>query len=411
MKWLLGIFICIFSCSVALAQSYSLDRYLESAKNNSPLLKDLRNQVASNSVDSLRLLAGYRPQVNLNSAGLYAPIINGYGYAEPITNLHTLNGLLGVNQAIVSKKNLNAQVQALTLESLSLNNAEKISEQDLKKAITTQYITTYGDQLTLKFNQEVITLLKQEEDVLKKLTRSNVYRQSDYLTFLVTLQQQQLALSQSRALFKNDYATLNYLAGLSDTSAMPLDSPGIQKLIPHEPDGSIYFKQYHLDSLKLVNNKQIIDFSYKPKINAMADAGYESDFMGQAWKNFGFSVGFGLSIPIYDGGQRKMQYKKLSLQEETRANYKAFYNNQYHQQIAQLQQQINENETLIGQINEQSKYTRSLIKVDSELLGTGDAKIADLLLAINNYLTVRNLLNQTIVSRLQLINQLNYWNK
>jgi outer membrane protein TolC len=411
MKWLLGIFLCFFYCSVSLAQSYSLDHYLEVARTNSPLLKDLRNQVASNSVDSLRLLAGYKPQVNLNSAGLYAPIIGGYGYSEPITNLHTINGLMGVNQAIVSKKNINAQVQAITLQSLSLSNSEKISEQDLKKAITAQYITTYGDQLTYQFNQEVITLLQQEEGVLKKLTRSNVYRQSDYLTFLVTLQQQQLALSQSRALFKNDYATLNYLSGIADTSAMQLDSPAIQKLAPHDPDGSIYFRQYHLDSLKLVNSKQIIDFGYKPKINALADAGYESDFMGQAWKNIGFSVGFGLTVPIYDGGQRKMQYKKLSLQEETRANYRAFFNTQYHQQIAQLQQQINENETLIKQINEQRRYTRSLIQVDSQLLQTGDAKIADLLLAINNYLTVRNLLNQTIVSRLQLINQLNYWNK
>lgn len=411
MKWLLGIFLCIATCSVSYAQSYSLDHYLDVARSNSPLLKDLRNQVASNSVDSMRLLAGYKPQVNLNSTGLYAPVIGGYGYSEAITNLHTVNGLMGVNQSIVSQKNINAQVQAITLQSASLNNSARISEQDLKKAITAQYITTYGDQLTLKFNQEVITLLKQEEDVLKKLTRSNVYRQSDYLTFLVTLQQQQLALSQSRALYKNDYATLNYLSGIADTSAMPLDTPSIQKLSPHTPDGSIYFRQYHLDSLKIVNSKQLIDFSYKPKLNALADAGYESDFMGQAWKNFGFSVGFGLVLPIYDGGQRKMQYKKLSLQEETRQNYKAFFDMQYHQQIAQLQQQISENETLISQINDQSKYTRSLIKVDSELLQTGDVKIADLLLAINNYLTVRNLLNQTVIGRLQLINQLNYWNK
>ena len=411
MKWLFGIFLCVFTYSASVAQSYSLDHYLQVAKTNSPLLKDLQNQVASSSVDSLRLLAGYKPQVNLNSAGLYAPNINGYGYSEAITNLHTVNGLMGVNQSIVSRKNLDAQVQAIVLQSLSLSNSERISEQDLKKAITTQYITTYGDQLALKFNREVITLLKQEEDVLKKLTRSNVYRQSDYLTFLVTLQQQQLQLSQARAQFKNDYATLNYLAGIADTSAMELDTPAIQKLIPHDPDGSIYFRQYHLDSLKLINSRQLIDYAYKPKINALADAGYESDFMGQAWKNFGFSVGFGLSIPVYDGGQRKMQYKKLSLQEETRENYKAFFDTQYHQQIAQLKQQIAENETLLDQVNEQTKYTNSLIKVDTQLLQTGDVRIADLLLAINNYLTVKNLFNQTVISRLQLINQLNYWNK
>ncbi|PIH02799.1 hypothetical protein CS542_03385 [Pedobacter sp. IW39] len=40
------------------------------------------------------------------------------------------------------------------------------------------------------FNQEVYQLLHEEEIVLKKLTRANVYKQVDYLTFLVTFQQQ-----------------------------------------------------------------------------------------------------------------------------------------------------------------------------------------------------------------------------
>ena len=117
---------------------------------------------------------------------------------------------MGVNQSIISKNNLNTQLQAITLLSQSLTNSSKISEQDLKKAITAQYITAYGDLEQLRFNRQVIDLLTKEEGILKKLTRGNTYRQSDYLTFLVTLKQQELQLSQSRALYKNDYATLSY---------------------------------------------------------------------------------------------------------------------------------------------------------------------------------------------------------
>src|ERR1700744_6714088 len=106
MKWLLGVIIGTFTCTVSLAQTNTLDHYLELAKNNSPLLKDLRNQVASNQLDSLRLKAGFKPQVNATSGGLYAPSINGFGYSTAITNEHTLNGLVAVNQAIVSKKNI-----------------------------------------------------------------------------------------------------------------------------------------------------------------------------------------------------------------------------------------------------------------------------------------------------------------
>jgi outer membrane protein TolC len=411
MKFLPGIVLCVFSCSVSLAQTYSLNHYLDIAKNNSPLLKDLRNQIAGNQVDSLRLLAGYKTQVNLNSAGLVAPYIDGYGYAGAITNEHTINGLMSASQAIIGKKNVNAQLQAITLLSQSIGNATKISEQDLKKAITTQYITAYGDLQQLKFNREVVDLLSKEEELLKTLTRSNVYHQSDYLTFLVTLKQQQLTLSQSRLLYQNDYTTLNYLAGIADTSMIELQEPDIQKPLLPDPASSIFFRQYTLDSLKLVNGRQLVDFGYKPKINIVADGGYNSDFMGQAYKNFGVSAGFNFTMPIYDGGQRKMQYRKLSLQEETRENYKAFFNVQYRQQIAQLNQQISENESLLMQIDDQIKYSESLIKVDTQLLQTGDVRIADLILAVNNYLTVKNLRTTTTINKLQLINQLNYWNR
>jgi outer membrane protein TolC len=411
MKLFFSLILFTFIYTATRAQTYTLDHYIELAQNNSPLLKDLRNQVATNQLDSLRIRAGYKPQVNATSVGLYAPVVGGYGYAAAITNEHTLNALMGVNQSLDSKKNIAAQVNAITLLSQSVGNTAKISEQDLKKAVTSQYITAYGSLQQLKFNQEIVGLLTQEEDLLKKLTRTNVYHQSDYLTFLVTLKQQQLALQQSRMQYKNDYATLNYLTGITDTSYVDLQEPGIQKTIKADISNSIFFNQYKLDSLKLVNSRTLVDFSYKPKINLLADGGYNSDFASQPYKNWGLSVGFSFTLPIYDGGQRKIQYQKLSLEEDTRRTYKAFFDVQYHQQIAQLNQQIAGNESLLKQIDEQMKFSESLIKVDTKLMQTGDLRIADLILAINNYLSIKNLKTQTNITNLQLINQLNYWNR
>lgn len=411
MKLFFSLILFTFIYTATRAQTYTLDHYIELAQNNSPLLKDLKNQVATNQLDSLRIRAGYKPQVNATSVGLYAPVVGGYGYAAAITNEHTLNALMGVNQSLDSKKNIAAQVNAITLLSQSVGNTAKISEQDLKKAVTSQYITAYGSLQQLKFNQEIVGLLNQEEDLLKKLTRNNVYHQSDYLTFLVTLKQQQLALQQSRMQYKNDYATLNYLTGIADTSYVDLQEPGIQKTIKADISNSIFFNQYKLDSLKLVNSRTLVDFSYKPKINLLADGGYNSDFASQPYKNWGLSVGFSFTLPIYDGGQRKIQYQKLSLEEDTRRTYKAFFDVQYHQQIAQLNQQIAGNESLLKQIDEQMKFSESLIKVDTKLMQTGDLRIADLILAINNYLSIKNLKTQTNITNLQLINQLNYWNR
>ncbi len=406
-----SIALCLFTCSVAFAQTNTLDHYLDIAKNNSPLLKDLRNQVASTKLDSLRLRAGFKPQVNANSAGLYAPVAGGFGYSEAITNEHTLNALVGVSQAILSKNNIGAQLADINLQGQTAGNSAKISTQDLIKSITSQYITAYGDLLQYKFAQEVVDLLSKEEQLLKKLTRGNVYRQTDYLAFLVTLKQQQLQLLQAKIQYRTDYSTLNYLSGVADTTVNELAEPKIDQSALADPGSSILFMQYKIDSLKLQNQRKLVDLTYKPKISLNADGGYNSDFMGQAYKNFGVSGGFSFTMPIYDGGQKKLQYQKLSLEEETRQGYEAFFKVQYRQQIAQLKQQIADSKSLISQIDEQLKYTENLIKVDSDLLETGDVKIADLILAINNYLTVKNLRTTTNISQLQLINQLNYFNK
>ncbi len=411
MKWLFSVFLCAFTYSVSLAQTYTLDHYLEVAQSNSPLLKDLKNQIASSKLDSMRLRAGLKPQVTGTGAGLYSPVINGYGYSGAITNVHTLNALVGVNQQLIGRNYLNSQLAAITLQQDSLLNASQLSERDLKKTVIGQYITAYGSFQQLQFSKKVVELLTEEEDVLKKLTRNNVYRQSDYLAFLVTLKQQQIQLLQASIQYKTDYTTLNYISGIADTSMIALSEPQLQRAVLSDYSNSIFFQKYKLDSIRLANSNRLIDFSYKPKANVFAEGGYNSDFMGQAYKNWGTAFGFGVTVPIYDGGQRKLLHKKIQLEEETRLNYRAFFSVQYRQQIAQLNQQITETEKLFSQINEQIKYTESLIKVDTQLMQTGDLKIADLILAINNYLNIKNLLTQTTVSKMQLINQLNYWNK
>lgn len=411
MKWLFGVIISVFICSVSVAQTtYTLDHYLELAQNNSPLLKDLKNQISSAKLDSMRLRAGLRSQVTGTSAGLFAPVIHGYGYAGAITNVQTFDALVGVNQQIIGRNYRNAQLATIALQQDSLVNASQLSVQDLKKAVIGQYITAYGDLQQLKFSQEIIDLLGKEEQVLKKLTQNNVYRQSDYLAFLVTLKQQQIQLLQSRIQYKSDFATLNYLAGITDTSSVDLSEPKIQKAALPYAENSIFFRKFRLDSLRLANSNAIIDYTYKPKANIFADGGYNTDFTQPA-RNFGTSFGFNISVPIYDGGQRKLLHKKIQLQEESRQYYKFFYTRQYKQQIDQLNQQIDETEKLFAQINEQIRYDETLIKVDTQLMQTGDLKISDLILAINNYLTVKNLFTQTTINRLQLINQLNYWNK
>ena len=410
-KILLVILNFILITANGLAQSRPLSYYVDNAKNNSPLLMDYQNQVQASAYDSLLVLAAYKPQVNANSVNSYAPVIKGFGYDGAITNGGNFSALAGVNKQLVNRKVVNAQFQNIQLQNQSLNNLYKITAQELQRTIIAQYIITYGDQQQLNFNREVSLLLTREEAILKKLTQGNVYKQVDYLSFLVTLQQQDLQVKQQLIQFRNDFATLNYLSGITDTAYVELQEPGISISRLPPLTSSVLFEKYNIDSLKLVNQKTLISVNYLPKINLYADAGYNSTLTYQPYKNFGTSLGISATIPIYDGKQKRLQYSKIDIAERTRQQYKNFFVNQYNQQIAQFNQQLTGITELINDVDAKLKFSKSLIEVNGKLLQTGEVRIADYILALNNYLTVKNLITQSSINRLQIINQINFWDK
>lgn len=393
------------------AQERTLDYYIDAATQNNPLFKDYANQVRQNNIDSSRIAAGYKPQVNGISTNTYAPVVHGYGYDGVATNFGNFSELVTASKQLVGKANLNNQYAAIKLMNDSVRIASRIYEQDLKKSITAQFITAYGSWEQYKFNNEIYSLLQKEDTVLKKLTQSTVYRQTDYLTFLVTLQQQHVAVITARNQFQNDFAQLNYLAGIFDTSFTPLASPYLQMDSILEAQHTIFYNKYITDSLLLTNADAQIDFNYKPKVSLYADAGYLTTFAYQAYKNFGTSFGVNLTVPIYDGKQRKIQHTKVAIQEDTRKKYQEFFVNQYNQQLAQLFQQLQNTRLLVNETTGQLKYVQGLIQANSKLLATGDVKIADYVIAINNYLNAKNIIIQNTVASLQVITQINYWNR
>ena len=393
------------------AQSRGLEFYLGIGRSKSPLLLDLKNQAALAGLDSERVRAGYQPQISAASYNSYAPVIRGFGYDEAITNGANISSVVSINKSFASQKNLTAQYTVSSLQKRTAENTSKISERDLTRNITAQYITAYGALQQLNFTNEIYQLLRKEDPVLKKLTQDNVYHQTDYLTFLVTLQQQDLAVRQQEIQFQNELATLNFLCGIDDTARVALEAPAIVAAPPAAPEYSIHLLQYALDSLRLQNERRLLDFNYKPRLSLFADAGYNSSFAFLPYRNFGTSFGFGVSLPIYDGHQRRILQQRITIQEQTRSSYRSFFTSQYHQQLTQLSRQLSATQELLAQIDTQIGFARRLIDVNARLLTTGDVRIADLVISLNNYLTARNLLTQNTINRLQIINQINYWSQ
>lgn len=391
------------------AQQRDLDFFLTNALANNPILQDLQNQVAASRIDSLRLRASLGPQLNANAAGLLAPAFGGWGYDYALTNGGLATAVVSASQPIVGRENSAAQAENITLQARAAQNSAKTTAQDLRRSITAQYLTAYGDRQQADFNRSTLDLLHREAAVLKQLTETGVYRQTDYLIFLTTVQQQELLVQQLDNQWRNDLSALNYQCGITDTAAATLADPALALQQPPQPSESAFFESYRLDSLTLRNNDALIDFSYRPRASIVADAGFNSAFTSKGYRNFGVSAGVSLTVPIYDGRQRRLQHDKTAIAEHTRVGYARYFEQQYQQQIALLNQQLNQADQLIDQTAAQIKYSRTLLEANGKLLHTGDVRIADYLLALNTYLSAQNLLTQQQTARLQIINQLNYW--
>ena len=411
MKRLTAILFSFALTTTSSAQKNQLDYYINQAISSSPLLKDYQNQAATAAYDSLLILLGYRPQFTASALGMYAPVVKGWGYDQAITNGQNVNALFGVSQQIPNRKTLHSQFETLQIQNQVLFNTSSITQQDLRKTITAQYITAWAGLQTLQFNTEINDLLIKEEVILKKLTQSNVYRQVDYLAFLVTMQQQELQIKQQSIQYRYDVAGLNYLSGIKDTAAIVLQDPLLSLSPLPELNNSIFYKQYVLDSLKLVNSRTLVDINYRPKLTLAADAGFNSSLNVTPYKNIGTSFTVTATVPLNRYKQKQIEYNKIRLSEKTLAGNKDFFLRQRDQQLAQLYQQLNATEELIKDINKQLKYTQSLIDVNEKLLNAGEVKITDFILALNNYITAKNLIAQNTVARLQIINQINYWNR
>ena len=410
MKYFISLFIAglPFFCS---GQTRTLNDFIQFARENNSTLKSLQGQILSNQVDSQILKATTRTQVNFVSNEMYAPVIDGWGYDEIITNIAQVSAMAQATKTFLSKGNLATQYKKIALQNQALRDTLLLSQKDLIRAITEQYISTYGDQLTMEYTKELYDLLKRESEILKKLAQSNVIKQTEFLVFDITMQQQELTYLQAQIQYNADYLTLNYLAGIVDTTIIRIEEPKLEDTVVHDFYNSVFYKRYITDSLRIRNERRLIDYSYRPTFTAFTDAGFNSSLQNTPYKNIGFSFGVNIKMPLYDGRQRNLKYQKLDIEERIRLTNKSFFISQYNQQVAQLNIQLHATDELFEKIRQQVTYTRTLIQAYGKLLETSDVKITEVVIAITNYLNALNSYRQNLVSRFKILNQINYWNQ
>lgn len=402
------LYFLLFLVSIGLYHSQNkntLDYYLNISKQNNPSLQDLTNQMSITALDSVKMRKEFGFKVNGIADASYSPQFNNWGY----NGNSTINGnnlaLLGrVSRDFISKKNYDAKLNSFSIGIQQLLNQKNLSALNLKRAITEQYLLTYESQEQKKVDQEIIDIFRQEDLILKKLTQGAVFRQTDYLSFKVGLQQILLQQKQHEADYQNNFGLLQYLSG-SNEEIESLQAPDFNLDGENNFAKSIYAQSFRTDSLKIENDIRLIKFSYQPKISLFADGGYSSMLQQTPYKNFGISAGLSLNIPIYDGHQRELLLSQKKIELDTKRNYQDFYQKQYLQYQKQIGNQIQQYKGMSAIANQQLDYAKTLIVANLKQLPTGDVKMVDFLLSITNYTTLKTGILQYKMQLLRLENQ------
>lgn len=405
-----GSLLLLFSCLTIIAynQVRSLDFYLEKGVQNSPLLNDYRNQVSSASADSLLVKASLKPAVDVKSMLLYSPYYHNFGYDEVITDGGNYTAVVGVSQNIFNKREQDNRLKSVDLQKRLLKNSALLSEKELRRTITDQYLTTYTDFSDFEFNKSFLKLYSEENEIVLQFVKSGVARQTDYLALIIETQAQEILLSQLKNQFRRDLLLLNQLCGINDTSLYELTQPEI--IMTGTPDilKSPSYIQYRIDSIRIDNERQAIDIRYKPKVGWFADAGFLTSNPWNFYQHFGYSAGVSLSMPIYDGKQRSIEKQKLTYDENSRKAYADNYRKQYQLQVEQLDDELNTLKDVSSRLDLQLKNSDQLVITLKEQLNAGNIQMTDYINAVKNLRTIRRTINLVSIQKLQVINEMNF---
>ena len=383
--------------------------FLLVARLSSPLLRENANQIGQNRLDSLVRARQNGVQVAGIGSALYYPSVTNsrgesvVGYDNAVTNGGNYAAVAQASKPIFNRFQLQTDYQILASQGQVLRNTGRLSALDLRRSITDQFLTAYAAETQLAFSRTLLAQLREQDKLLRQLVNGGVFKQTQYLSFYLSVRTQEVTVEQNRLAYRRELGTLRALTGVADTALVSIEAPNPPT---HRPLAGLLApaqRQYTLDSLRLLLDRRAVDAYYRPRVSAVLDAGLQSSsYLPQALgRSLGLGGGLQLGIPIFDGHQRQLQYQRLALSEQSRRGYRQFLTGQRRQQYAQLEGLIRASDALLGRIREQLRVADALVGAARQQLATGDVAILDYLNLVTSYRALQFSLTQAQTEQLR----------
>ena len=415
LRQLLFFVIAFFISLIAVAQDkVTFDYFVNKAKENAPVLRENDNLLKIGEIQSSIITAQNKAfQVNATSELLVAPYFNNNGKVIDITTTPSANAF-GYDVGITNGGLYSAQInmtknlfnQAVTdnllFQNKIQNNTITLSSEEIThnivKNITDAYILAYQLQLQEEFTKEILKDLEKRLQVVELLVKRAVLMESDYLLLQLDIEGKKLELQQIQNNLKTSINQLYSLSGTTFGTIETLEAPNFNN--GTKSSRFFYEKKFKNDSLQIVANQRVFENQYKPQVTAYANTGLNAVEIPNIHQRFGASAGLRLTIPIYDGKQRKYNAQQSLLKEESLEFYRDNSKIQVDNNIKSVEQQIQALNDNMMLLDKQLKKQQNILEIYKGKLVQGQISIVDYLNVIQNY-------KLNSYTKLQM--QTNYW--
>lgn len=412
----------------ALHAQNSLELYISSAKQNSPLIKENQNLSRTNQLEIERLKAQFtKPQVGLTGNFLFAPILatddnntslqlnskgadKYYGYALGATNGGQYQGFVTVTQPILNQERYKTFAEQANISSRINQNNIKLAVHDIEKFVTDQYVLCLLDLQQSNFAADMMNLLVGQKEIVKKLATNSLVKQSDFSLINIEYKNFETLLATNKATYRRDLMDLNILAGIGDTSLVQLDTLVLSLRNNYASVASQYEDRFRLDSLSLDATQKVFETRYKPQVNLFANSGLNAVAFTNIPRRFGVGAGVSVVWNFYDGKQKEITQRKTKYLMQSIASYRENFLIQNDVRKNQFLTELNSYQERSALLQEQLNDYRQVINSYKKEILFGQQSIINFTNVIKSMAVVQRdyLLLQT--NRLLLINAYNYWN-
>ncbi|QHI36173.1 hypothetical protein IMCC3317_15320 [Kordia antarctica] len=377
----------------------NLDFFVERAKENAPTLNENKNLLKIGEIQNSIIIAQNKAfQINATSEVLVAPYFNNngkiiditttpsanaYGYDVGITNGGLYSAQVNVTKNLFNK----AATDNLLFQNKIQNNTIKFSSEEIThtiiKNITDVYIIAYQLQLQEEFTKEILKDLEKRLQVVELLVKRAILMESDYLLLQLDIEGKKLELQQIQNNLKIAISQLYSLSGMAIGTVEQLEAPSFSSA--SKPSQFFYQKKLKNDSLQIVANQRVFENQYKPQITAYANTGLNAVEIPSIYRRFGASAGLRLTIPIYDGKQRKYNAQQSALKEESLEFYKDNARVQLDNNLQTIEKQILALDDTMLLLDKQLEKQINILEIYKGKLVQGQISIVDYLNVIQNY--------------------------